>query len=152
MCKAEWGMGVRVEKLTTSSEDYLEAIVNLGGTLTNPVRNVDIANELGVTKASVSKAIQVLRDEGMISQEPYGGVRLTPNGLARGMAVLCRHRLLFAFLTQELGIDPETAEREACGIEHAISDASFERWLAYASKIGLRVKGLPRFYMEYNQQ
>ena len=111
-----------------------------------------ISNELGVTKASVSKAIQVLREDGMVSQEPYGGVRLTPNGLARGMAVLCRHRLLFAFLTQELGIDEQTAEREACGIEHAISDASFERWLAYASKIGLRVKGLLRYYMEYNQQ
>ena len=116
------------------------------------MRNIDISNELGVTKASVSKAIQVLREDGMVSQEPYGGVRLTPNGLARGMAVLCRHRLLFAFLTQELGIDEQTAEREACGIEHAISDASFERWLAYASKIGLRVKGLPRYYMEYNQQ
>ena len=141
-----------MEKLTTSSEDYLEAIVNLGGTLTNSVRNIDISNELGVTKASVSKAIQVLREDGMVSQEPYGGVRLTPNGLARGMAVLCRHRLLFAFLTQELGIDEQTAEREACGIEHAISDASFERWLAYASKIGLRVKGLRRYYMEYNQQ
>lgn len=141
-----------MEKLTTSSEDYLEAIVNLGGTLTNSVRNIDISNELGVTKASVSKAIQVPREDGMVSQEPYGGVRLTPNGLARGMAVLCRHRLLFAFLTQELGIDEQTAEREACGIEHAISDASFECWLAYASKIGLRVKGLPRYYMEYNQQ
>ena len=82
-----------MEKLTTSSEDYLEAIVNLGGTLTNSVRNIDISNELGVTKASVSKAIQVLREDGMVSQEPYGGVRLTPNGLARGMAVLCRHRL-----------------------------------------------------------
>ena len=55
-------------------------------------------------------------------------------------------------MTQELGIDEQTAEREACGIEHAISDASFECWLAYASKIGLRVKGLPRYYMEYNQQ
>ena len=72
-----------MEKLTTSSEDYLEAIVNLGGTLTNSVRNIDISNELGVTKASVSKAIQVLREDGMVSQEPYGGVRLTPNGLAR---------------------------------------------------------------------
>ena len=152
MCRAGWGIGGQMEKLTTSSEDYLEAIVNLGGTLTNSVRNIDISNELGVTKASVSKAIQVLREDGMVSQEPYGGVRLTPNGLARGMAVLCRHRLLFAFLTQELGIDEQTAEREACGIEHAISDASFERWLAYASKIGLRVKGLPRYYMEYNQQ
>lgn len=145
-------MGVCVEKLTTSSEDYLEAIVNLGGSLTSSVRNVDISTELGVTKASVSKAIQVLRDEGMVSQEPYGGVRLTPDGLARGMAVLCRHRVLYAFLTQELGIDEKTAEREACAIEHAISDASFERWLAYAAKIGLRVEGLPRFYMEYNRK
>ena len=141
-----------MEKLTTSSEDYLEAIVVLGGTLTAPVRNVDIANELGVTKASVSKAIQVLRDEGMVRQEPYGGVRLTPDGMARGMAVLCRHRLLVAFLTQEIGIDEEVAEREACGIEHAISDASFDNWLAYAAKIGLRVEGLPRYYMEYNHR
>ena len=77
-----------MEKLTTSSEDYLEAIVVLGGTLTSPVRNVDIANELGVTKASVSKAVQVLRDEGMVRQEPYGGVRLTPDGMARGTGCL----------------------------------------------------------------
>ena len=141
-----------MEKLSRSAEDYLEAIVSLGGSLTQPVRNVQISEELGVTKASVSKAIHMLRDEGFIRQEPYGGVRLTPEGLARGVAVLCRHRLLYAFLTQELGIDEETADREACGIEHAISDASFERWLDYAGKLGLRIEGLPRVTLGYNQK
>ncbi len=139
-----------MENLSMSAEDYLEAIVVLGGTLTHPVRNVDISAELGVTKASVTKAITSLREEGMVLQEPYGGVRLTPDGLARGVAVLCRHRVLVAFLTQKLGISPDVAEDEACGIEHSISDASFERWLAYANRIGLRVQGLPRFTMEYN--
>ena len=78
-----------MENLSMSSEDYLEAIVVLGGTLTHPVRNVDISAELGVTKASVSKAITSLREEGMVLQEPYGGVRLTPDGACpwRGRAV-----------------------------------------------------------------
>lgn len=140
-----------LEKLTPSSEDYLEAIVAIGGSLTHPVRNVDIASELDVTKASVSKAIHVLREEGMVHQEPYGGVRLTPDGLARGVAVLCRHKVMYAFLTQKLGIDERTADREACGIEHAISDASFQHWLAYAERLGLDIEGLPRISMGYNR-
>ena len=139
-----------MEKISRAGEDYLETIVILGGSITHPVRGVDIATELDVTKASVSKAIAALRKEGMVVQAPYGGVRLTPDGLARGVAVLCRHRVLYAFLTQKLGISPEVAEEEACGIEHAISDESFELWLAYAKRIGLQVKGLPRFTLEYN--
>lgn len=126
-----------------SNEDYLEAIVELGGTMTEPVRSVDVAERLGVSKASVSKAIQNLRAEGYVNQEPYGGVMLTREGLQYGTKVLRRHRLLFAFLTQALGVDEETANEEACRMEHAISDESFEHWVAYGARIGLRLTGLP---------
>lgn len=128
-----------------SNEDYLEAIVDLGGTTTEPVRSVDVAEKLGVSKASVSKAMSNLRDDGLVDQEPYGGVKLTPDGLAYGTKVLQRHRLLFAFLTQELGVPPETANDEACRMEHAISDESFKRWIAYGARIGLRLTGMPQY-------
>lgn len=117
-----------MEKMSMSFEDYLEAIVMLGGTTETPVRSVDIANELGVSKASVSKAVSSLKARGLVDQPFYGDVTLTPEGYEYGQSVLERHRLLTFFLTQVLGIPPERAEDEACRMEHAISDESFENW------------------------
>lgn len=128
-----------MEKMSMSNEDYLEAIVMLGGSTTEPVRSVDVAEKLGVSKASVSKAIATLRREGLVNQEPYGGVMLTAAGAHYGASVWNRHRLLFAFLTQKLGIDEKTADDEACRMEHAISDESFKHWVAYGQRIGLRL-------------
>lgn len=126
-----------MEKVSMSHEDYLEAIVMLGGTSTLPVRSVDIAAKLGVSKASVSKAVASLKASGMLNQPFYGDITLTEEGYEYGQAVLERHTLLTKFLVEAIGLDQEDAEEEACQMEHAISDESFEKWLAYFKSIGL---------------
>lgn len=129
--------GAVVEKVSMSHEDYLEAIVMLGGTSTLPVRSVDIAAKLGVSKASVSKAVASLKASGMLNQPFYGDITLTEEGYEYGQAVLERHTMLTKFLVEAIGLDQEDAEEEACQMEHAISDESFEKWLAYFKSIGL---------------
>ena len=126
-----------MNKVSMSHEDYLEAIVMLGGTPERAVRSVDIANKLGVSKASVSKAIATLKDNGYVVQPYYGDITLTPEGLEYGKSVLERHELLTRFLHKALGIPSEVAEEEACLMEHAISDESFEKWVAYIKGLDL---------------
>jgi DtxR family transcriptional regulator, Mn-dependent transcriptional regulator len=124
-----------MEKMSKSHEDYLEAIVMLGGTTEVSVRSVDIAKQMGVSKASVNKAVTALKESKLVDQPYYGDVTLTEAGYEYATAVYDRHQLLFAFLTKELGISEEVAEEEACLMEHAISDDSFEKWRAYIKKL-----------------
>lgn len=121
-----------------SHEDYLEAIVMLGGSQTQPVRSVDIATKMGVSKASVSKAVTSLKNSGMLEQPYYGDITLTEDGYKYGYAVLKRHEMLTRFLVEKVGLSEEVAEDEACQMEHAISDESFKKWLAYFERIGLQ--------------
>ena len=125
-----------MEKLSKSHEDYLEAIVMLGGTTEQPVRSVDVANKLGVSKASVNKAITLLKERGFLDQPYYGDITLTQDGYEYAQSVYKRHRYLTGFLEKALGIDPEVAEEEACLMEHAISDDSFEKWVAFIDENG----------------
>ncbi len=122
-----------VEKMSVSCEDYLEAIVVLGGSGRHPVRSVDVAESLDVSKASVSKALSILKERGLVDQPPYGDITLTEEGLEYGTWVLDRHRLLFKFMTETLGIDSATADEEACKMEHAMSDESFAKWSAFVN-------------------
>ena len=126
-----------MEKMSMSHEDYLEAIVMLGGTTEASVRSVDIATKLGVSKASVNKAMTVLKEKGLAEQPYYGDVTLTEEGYEYGTSVLERHRMLSMVLTKALGIPEERAEKEACLMEHAISDDSFEKWSSYIKKLDL---------------
>ena len=126
-----------MEKVSMSHEDYLEAIIMLGGTEENPVRSVDVAKHLGVSKASVNKAVGLLKEKGFVNQEYYGDITLTRQGFEYGSAVYKRHRYLTAFLYKSLGIAKEVAEEEACLMEHAISDESFGKWVAYIDGLGI---------------
>ena len=136
MMKAHEG-GESMKKVSTSREDYLEAILMLGGTTEKSVRSVDVAKQLGVSRASVNKAIGLLKEGGYLLQPFYGDITLTQQGYDYAKSVYERHEYLTKFLTYELGIDPETAEEEACLMEHAISDDSFKKWVAYIDKLGL---------------
>lgn len=126
-----------MEKISPSNEDYLEAIVMLGGSTKNSVRSVDIASHLDVSKASVNKAVSVLKEKGYVEQPFYGDISLTASGQKYGRSIYKRHQYLTAFLHKELGIAPKAAEKEACLMEHAISDASFKKWVAYIDKLGI---------------
>ena len=121
-----------MEKVSMSHEDYLEAIVMLGGSDTQSVRSVDVATKLGV-----SKAVASLKASGMLDQPYYGDVTLTADGYNYGKSVLERHEMLTRFLHEKVGLSLEVAEEEACQMEHAISDESFGKWLEYFKAIGL---------------
>ena len=126
-----------MEKVSMSHEDYLEAIAMLGGTLETSVRSVDVAKQMGVSKASVNKAIGLLKEKGYVEQPYYGDITFTELGYNYAKAVYKRHRYLTTFLSKALGIAEDVAEDEACLIEHAISDDSFEKWVAYIDGLGI---------------
>ena len=94
-----------------------------------------------VSKASVNKAITALKAQGMVEQSHYGRVRLTSQGREIGSAVWRRHRMLRAFLAGELGVDFERADAEACLMEHALSEDTMNRWLAYLESSGITIEG-----------
>lgn len=121
--------------LSPANEDYLETIVELARIdESEGVRSVDIAERHDVSKASVSKAINTLKEAGLVEQSHYGRVTLTPEGKAYGESVLERHMFLKDFLVEQLGVDPEVADEEACMMEHAISEDTAGRWVAYLKR------------------
>lgn len=123
--------------LSHSLEDYLEAIADLAGDANGSVRAVDVATKLGVSKASVSKAVANLKEKGYVDQPYYGDITLTEEGYAYGSSIWLRHNLLFRFLVEKVGVDPEIANYEACQLEHGISRDSFEKWKEYFASIGI---------------
>lgn len=129
-----------MQSLSMTHEDYLEAILMLAGPTHMPVRAVDVANKMNVSKTSVNKAVTVLKEKGFVEQERYGDLTLTADGVVYGSKVLDRHLALTRFLNKALGIDAEIAEEEACQMEHAISDDSFEKWLSFIDSLNLDSK------------
>ena len=126
--------------LTSAYEDYIEAIYDLASRGGGSVRNVDVAEELGFSKASVARATKNLREEGYIEQEPYGEISLTEKGRAYGERVIARHWALRTFLVDVLGVDADKANEEACAMEHTISQDTMERWIAWMGEQGLRIE------------
>ena len=115
----------RQTKRNESREDYLETILRLG--FERPVvRSVDIADFLGYSKASVSVAMKKLLEDGYIHKSLEGFITLTDKGQAIAQEIYARHRFFTEHLI-EIGIDPQTAQTEACRIEHVISEETFQR-------------------------
>lgn len=116
-------------KIQESGENYLEAILNLERK-NGIVRSIDIANELGFSKPSVSRAMGVLKKAGLIEQETYGDIRLTADGRARAIEIYGRHTLITRFLSEILDLDSTIAEQDACRIEHVVSPETLSRMRA----------------------
>ena len=119
-------------KIPASGEDYLEAVLILQkqkGT----VRSVDVARHLEVTKPSVCNAVATLRDGGFLTMDEDYSLHLTDVGREVAEQTYEKHRF-FTDRLIEAGVDPDTAERDACRIEHVISDESF-RCLKAAAKL-----------------
>ena len=108
-----------------SAEDYLEAILVIGQRR-GVVRSIDIANELGFSKPSVSVAMKKLRESGRIEMDPDGFIRLLPAGREIAEHIYERHRTLTDFFVY-LGVDEETASADACRVEHDLSAETFAR-------------------------
>ncbi|SRR5690606_32397446 len=114
-----------MKKLSFTMENYLEAIYELsGGSSNSGVRVSDISERLGVTKASVNSAMSTLAEKGLVINERYKEVFLTPTGLERAKMTSKKHRIIQKFFTDILKIDAETADKDACSIEHVISGDS----------------------------
>ena len=107
-----------------SAENYLETILLLSKKLP-VVRAVDIANELGYKKSSVSIAMKHLREREHITVSDAGFITLTKSGLSIAEMIYERHEVLTKFLTS-IGVEQEIASEDACRIEHVISQESFE--------------------------
>ena len=117
--------------LRESGEDYLEAVLVIGRDR-GVVRSVDIAEFLGVTKTSVSKAVSTLQERGYVTVVKHD-VQLTAKGLDRAEHVLEQH-MFFRDLLTAAGVAPELAAEEACHMEHCLSDDSFAKLKAYVRR------------------
>ncbi len=109
-----------------SGENYLETILMLedkNGT----VRSIDIANELSYSKPSISRAMGILKENGLITMEKDGRILLTKEGREKANAIYERHLILTRFLSQVVGVDEQVAAQDACRIEHVISEESFRQ-------------------------
>lgn len=114
-----------------SAENYLETILELSQSLP-VVRSVDIANELGYKKSSVSVAMKNLREKEHITVTDAGFIYLTESGKAIAEMIHERHELLTDWLTR-LGVPAEIASEDACKLEHVLSKESFEAIKKHAS-------------------
>lgn len=111
-------------KIQKASEDYLESMLMMKEQR-GYIRSVDVAEHLGVTKPSVTYATKRLRENGYIEMDRDGLITLTDRGMAIAAKMLDRHHTLTQFLVA-LGVDQETAEADACKIEHDISQQTYE--------------------------
>ncbi|MCR5536955.1 MAG: metal-dependent transcriptional regulator [Succinivibrio sp.] len=124
----------KVGEIAESGETYLETILVMkernNGQL---VRSVDIANELNFSKPSVSRGLGLLRDKDLIKIGSNGGIEFTPQGLQRAQHIFKRHQLLTLLLQEVAKVPSDVAERDACRIEHVISDQTMDGILKYLS-------------------
>lgn len=112
-----------MEKLTFVMENYLEAIYELSED-GKGVKMTHIAKKLGVTKASTNSAMTTLAEKGLITNERYKEIFLTPLGLEIARFTYKKHHIIKDFFTKILNIDSSIADEDACAIEHVISSDS----------------------------
>ena len=110
--------------LQESGEMYLETILILKNRK-GAVRSIDVANEMGYSKPSISRAVSHLREGGYLDMDEDGYLTLTPSGLEVASKIYDRHNVLSRMLMY-LGVDEKTAVEDACRMEHVISDTSFD--------------------------
>ena len=127
--QASWFARVREAHQTETTEDYVELIADLIE-VQKEARASDLAKRLGVAHPTVSKMLSRLQDEGYIESQPYRSIFLSEKGEKLAKKCKERHQIVLQFLIR-LGVDPETAEFDAEGIEHHISDATLEIMKAF---------------------
>lgn len=118
--------------LHESGEDYLEAILVLEEEK-GAVRAVDVAQHLGFSKPSVSRAVSILKGDGLLEGDKDGRLTLTVSGRDIAEEIYRRHRLLTQWM-MKIGVSPETAAADACRLEHVISAETFQRLQEFAEK------------------
>jgi DtxR family transcriptional regulator, Mn-dependent transcriptional regulator len=132
-----------VEHLSIAMQKYLETVFDLsecsGNVAPVGVRVSDIALRLGVSKASVNNAINVLARDGYVTNERYQEIFLTPGGRTTAILLESKHRIIRALFADVIGIPEETANEDACAIEHIISPESVQKINEYLLGRGIRI-------------
>ena len=108
-----------------SGENYLETILILNEKNNGKVKSIDLAKELNFSKPSVSRAVSILKNEGYIKVESSGYLILTEAGMAKAQMIYDRHKTLTNLFSKIANVTPEVAEKDACRIEHVISNETF---------------------------
>ncbi len=122
------------KKLTASLEDYIEVIASLAGS-SGETRAADIADNMGVSRPSVTVALRALSSRKLVNYRPYSTVSLTEEGCTLAAAVLRKHRILSRFFNEILGAGEELADQAACRVEHAIGEEITDRLVEFLAFI-----------------
>lgn len=120
--------------LSSKLEDYLETIFLLSKR-EDTVGVSEVAKERDVTIPTVRTAVAKLQEAGLLRQQPYGKIILTPDGEKAGATIYHTHRTVYRFLVETLLVDPRKAEREACRLEHDLSRETLKRLIAFLETI-----------------
>ena len=120
--------------ITRSKEDYLRVIFELSK-FSKAIRSSDIAERLGITRASVSRMMSELKNSGLIEKEKYGSVVLTERGYQLASQIKNKYDLIKVFLIDVLGVSELIADIDACNMEHAVSSETTEKLNNQLSKL-----------------
>jgi DtxR family Mn-dependent transcriptional regulator len=121
-------------KMHKAAEDYLEAMLMMQEKY-GYIRSIDVAEKLNVTKPSMSYATKHLREEGYITMDKESFITLTDSGMEIARRIYGRHKLLTDFFVR-LGVDEQTAQEDACKVEHDLSEKTFTAICEHAKGTG----------------
>jgi DtxR family Mn-dependent transcriptional regulator len=136
------------QRLSATTEDYLEAILKLEREK-RAARVKDISAELSVHKSTVSSALRHMADKGLVVYSPYELTTLTPEGRRIAEAVTKSHGIIKKFLTRVLGVDEARAAENACRMEHAVDDQVLRRLVLLARFAEEDERDLPARFAKY---
>lgn len=117
-------------RISEALEDYLESIYAFSQRKPS-VRITDIALSLGISKPSVNRAVNTLKNQGFVTHEPYGDIILTEKGRELGRELLVRRKMIKKFLIDVLELPHDAAEKEACQLEHNISSSTVDKMISF---------------------
>ena len=142
-------VSIQLDDLSANMQDYLEAVSVLKNK-NGKVRVRDLSDQLKVRRSSVTEALGVLSQKGLVIHERYGTVDVTPQGEVLAEKVYQRHQTLTRFIQEILGVDGEIASKDACRVEHAISPETFDRLYKFVEFLDKRsVNHKPKWLSQF---
>lgn len=123
-------MLIKKTNISASLEDYLEAIYEIIEEK-QTVKAIEISRKLGVGRSSVTEALKHLSDKELINYSRYDAISLTKDGKKVAQNIMLRHNTLFAFFNQILGLSNEESDKNACKVEHVISEDALEKFMEF---------------------
>ncbi|HIQ32061.1 MAG TPA: metal-dependent transcriptional regulator [Methanothermococcus okinawensis] len=135
--------------MSESIEDFLEKVYIFTRDKNRPVKTTELAKLLNIKPPAITNMAKKLHKLGYVEYEPYIGIRLTEKGMEKAKIIMEKHRTIEKFLVECLGLDKEVAYREACKLEHAMSDKVFKRFKKFVEEY---VKCKKKLNSHYNPE